>query len=134
MFVSQVRLSSGENPTGMGQYWVEWDLPADREVASFWRPWKTRYNPKYHKVEVRSSLGMKGMCYQNKYGVKEGNDTEYPRTSWFPHSVQSGDVCMGVGVGGMPTAEGCHGDAPASNTDWPNHSICRPAFLSVWLH
>ena len=117
MFVFQVRLSSGEIHSGMGQNWVEWDLAADRDVATYWRPSKIIHKPTHHMVEIRSSLGMNRICYQNKYGVKEGNDTEYPWTSWSPHSVKSGDVCMGVSVGVMPTTEGCHEDTPASNTD-----------------
>ena len=68
----QIRLSSGENDAGMGQFWVEWDLPADRDVDTFWRhsvgPSAVK-SAKDYEVEVRSSFASKGTCCHNKYGI-----------------------------------------------------------------
>ena len=90
-----------------------------------------RYNPTYRKVDVRSSLGRKDTCYQNKYGVSGYYDPEFPWTTSTPNGGSVGDVCMSVGV--MHASVFCRGDAPASNTDWPNRCMCHPPFLSVWL-
>ena len=97
----QIRLSSGESDTGMGQFWVEWDLPADRDVATFWRHSVGRSvvrSATDHDVEVRSSFAPKRTCCQNKYGIG-------PVVSWgggFPTTVCYGAgnnyLCMNVDV------------------------------------
>ena len=143
----QIRLCSGESDTGMGQFWVEWDLPADRDVATFWRHslglLVVRSATK-RDVEVRSSFGSKKSCCHNKYGIMPG----YHFGGGFPSTsgciVGSRDLCMTVAV--MTTGSSAHGvtqngifslyDAPTSNSDWPN-AKCRdnngPSFVSVWL-
>ena len=68
----QIRLSSGENATIMGQFWVEWDLPVDRDVATFWRHsvgQSVVESATKHNVEVRSSFCSKRTCCHNKYGI-----------------------------------------------------------------
>ena len=151
-FHFQIRLSSGESDTGMGQFWVEWDLPADRDVATFWRhsvgPSVVRHATR-QDVEVRSSFASKRTCCHNKYGIG-------PVVSWsggFPsticYSAGSHDTCMGVAVmspgssgdGFTQNQNNTIFDAPVSNSDWPNKSANgkpsydgKPPFLSVWLH
>ena len=145
----QIRLSSGESDTGMGQFWVEWDLSADRDVATFWRHsvgasvvrHATRQN-----VEVRSSFASKRTCCQNKYGIG-------PVVHWgggFPSTIcyraGSHDTCMGVAVmspgssgdGFTQNQNNTIFDAPISNSDWPNKYHYsktsdggKPPFLSV---
>ncbi|KAI0240127.1 hypothetical protein LSAT2_009170 [Lamellibrachia satsuma] len=71
---NEIRLSSGESDTGMGQFWVEWDLPADRDVATFWRHSVGRNvvdSATMHSVQVQSSFAPKRICYQNKYGMQQ---------------------------------------------------------------
>ena len=133
----------------MGQFWVEWDLPADRDVATFWRHsvgYSIVGSATIHFVEVRSSFRSKQTCRHNKYGVG-------PAASWgggYPttvgSSVISRDSCMQVAVMARGSSEdGFYNsfalfDAPTSNSDWPNryhtgtrHDDAGPPFLSVWL-
>ena len=144
----QIRLSSGENDAGMGQFWVEWDLLSDRDVTTFWRhsvgPSVVR-SATDHDVEVRSSFAPKRTCCQNKYGIG-------PAVSWgggYPTTICYGagnnDLCMNVDV--MSPWASVDGfdkdfplfDAPTCNSDWPNRydkgrpSKGGPPFMSVWL-
>ncbi|KAI0228176.1 hypothetical protein LSAT2_021344 [Lamellibrachia satsuma] len=100
-YAHEIRLSSGESDTGMGQFWVEWDLPTDRDVATFWRHSVGASVVRYatdHDVEVRSSFAPKRTCCQNKYGIG-------PVVSWgggYPTTICYGagnnDLCMNVDV------------------------------------
>ena len=142
----QIRLSSGESDTGMGQFWVEWDLPADRDVATFWRhsvgP-SVAQSATRQDVEVRSSFASKRTCCHNKYGIGQPRlwGGGYPTTICFGATVA--DSCMDVAVmcpgssgdGFSYESPSPLSDAPISNNDWPNVHISPggPPFLSVWL-
>ena len=137
-FHFQIRLSSGESDTGMGQFWVEWDLPADRDVATFWRHSVGRSvleSSTKHKVQVRSSFRSKQTCCHTKYGIGPAVSWGggYPTTVCF--SAGNDDLCMQVAV--MSSVDGFTGsmlfDAPTSNSDWPNIYHAGAPFLSVWL-
>ncbi|KAI0228294.1 hypothetical protein LSAT2_021234 [Lamellibrachia satsuma] len=147
-YAHEIRLSSGESDTGMGQFWVEWDLPADRDVDTFWRHsvgLSVAWSAARQTVEVRSSFRSKQTCCHTKYGIG-------PAMSWgggYPTSVCGAvgprDSCMQVAV--MSRGSSVHGfdnsfalfDAPTSNSDWPNryysgtHDDAGRPFLSVWL-
>ena len=128
----------------MGRFWVEWDLPADRDVDTFWR---LSIGPNLvnsatpHNVEVRSSFQYKRTCNQNKYGILESKSFGggYPATSTSQYFVTTGDLCMAVtvmtiGSSAWGFTHGYTWDAPISNSDWPNSSSNRGyPFLSVWL-
>ena len=133
----------------MGQFWVEWDLPADRDVATFWGRSvgaSVARSATIHSVEVRSSFRSKQTCRHNKYGIG-------PASSWgggYPTTVggtvSPRDSCMQVAVMSRGSSEDGFDnsfalfDAPTSNSDWPNrrysgtlHDDAGPPFLSVWL-
>ena len=58
----------------MGRHWVEWDLPADRDVDTFWKMSignRVVSNTTQHKINVRSSFASTTYCYQNKYGITQ---------------------------------------------------------------
>ena len=139
----QIRLSNSGN-NGMGRYWVEWDLPTDRKVDTFWRnslgPTKVKAAANC-EVEVRSSFMKTGKCYQNKFGMNGYYGGGYPSTTIDPKTLKSNDVCMTVAAVShnsplwhMPDWSKYYNDAPKTNTDWPNvgHIYGGP-FLSVWL-
>ena len=120
----------------MGHFWVEWDLPADRDVAIFWRVSLGQdvvHSATDHDVEVRSSFASKQTCHQNKYGIWRDYHWGRAFPSTNDYDVQARDVCMHVAV------EPTYGlfDAPTNNSDWPNASggyqQGGPPFLSVWL-
>ena len=129
----------------MSQFWVEWDLPADRDVATFWRHSvgeRATYTAMNHRVEVSSSFASKRTCLHSNYGIQHGYDFGggFPATYSTDGSILSQDVCMVVAV--MSVGSSGDGfthntpvfDAPTSNTDWPNVSDRdKPPFLSVWL-
>ena len=140
----QIRISSGEINTGMGEFWVEWDLPSNRSVDTFWRhaQWPYFYRSTLHKVEVRSSFAPSHNCYQNVYGIMKTYGSGYPATSPFPNGgMSSRDVCMSVAVIDTDWFEesvnmGVLYDAPRNNSDWPNAEYQvngGPPFVSVWL-
>ena len=129
----------------MGQFWVEWDLPADRDMATFWRfsvGESVAQSATRHSVEVRSSFRYKRTCCHNKYGIGPSGGG-FPTTNCNGASL--GDLCMQVAVmSTVSSGDGFHHccllfDAPISNSDWPNRYFLRaqrdagPPFLSVWL-
>ena len=137
----------------MGQFWVEWDLPADRDVDTFWRhsvgP-SVVHSAARRNVEVRSSFASKHTCCHNKYGIFGSSEVggAFPSAAagWCD-TIHPNDVCMVVAV--MSPGSSADGftqrqnspvfDAPVSNTDWPNKDSWgrsdgnKPPFLSVWL-
>ena len=123
----------------MGQFWVEWDLPLNRDEDTFWRlsvGSSAVESATEHKVEVRSSFAPKYTCYQNKYGIE--NLGTIPATTMSTVIIMANNVCMGVNVVTPGTSvwgfniNGNEYDAPTSNLDWPNVET-GPPFLSVWL-
>ena len=148
-FNFQVRLSSGEKATGMGRNWVEWDLPADRDVDTFWRlsvGHSVVVHTTHHKINVRSSFASTTYCYQNKYGITSYHGG-YPGTlsSWSPGGstgMSSRSACMLVAViakgsiryGFSVSNTNIIYYSPGDNDDWPTHAFNRqPPFVSVWL-
>ncbi|KAI0243088.1 hypothetical protein LSAT2_008805 [Lamellibrachia satsuma] len=86
---NEIRLSSGENDAGMGQFWVEWDLPADRDVATFWRHYvgtSVVDSATMHSVQVQSSFAPKR--FVTRTNMECGNDTKVdthvPQTTQTP--------------------------------------------------
>jgi len=132
----------------MGRHWVEWDLPADRDVDTFWRMSVGNHVVKYtthHKINVRSSFASTTYCYQNKYGVTP-HYGGYPGTlkSWSPggSGMSPRSACMLVtgiakgsnGYGFSVSNKNVIYYSPADNDDWPTHPFNRqPPFVSVWL-
>ena len=148
-FHFQIRLSSGESDTGMGQFWAEWDLPADRDVATFWRH-SVGYNvvgsATRHFVEVRSSFRSKSTCCHTKYGIGPTGSWGGGLPTTVCNSANANDLCMEVAVMSLGSSRDGFGrsypvfDAPTSNSEWPNRSPSGapfghsgPPFLSVWL-
>ena len=125
----------------MGLFWVEWDLPANRNVSTFWNlsvGSNAVTSAPENKVEVRSSFGRKRICYQNKYGIQTFG--AFPATVSSVKSTASkvNNVCMavvvinrGTSVRGF-TANRNGYDAPTGDLDWPNVET-GPPYLSVWL-
>ena len=131
----QIRLSSGEKATGMGRNWVEWDLPADRDVDTFWRlSLGDRSGTTDHKVNVRSTFASARYCYQNKYGITS-HFTGYPGTLdvWSHNGggISPHTVCMIVNV--IAEDSGRY-FCPGDNDHWPpGKNNTQPPFVSVWL-
>ena len=128
----------------MGNFWVEWDLPADRDVATFWRHSvgeSVVLSAMTHNVEVRSSFRSKSTCCHNKYGIgpTEWWGGGYPTT--VCNLAGGYDSCMDVAVMSLGSSGDGFSlnspsnifDAPSSNNDWPNRIQGGPPFLSVWL-
>ena len=119
----------------MGRNWVEWDLPADRDVDTFWRMYVGHHALSYathHKIVVRSTFGS-FYCYQNKYGIASSSKAGYPGT--VLHTSQ-GSVSMNVGTACIYVTvfRGGRYYCPSNNTDWPQHfPNSQPPFVSVWL-
>ena len=58
----------------MGRHWVEWDLPADRDVDTFWRMSvgdEVVSDTAHCKVTVRSTFASTIYSYYNKYAITE---------------------------------------------------------------
>ena len=124
---------------------MEWDLPEDRDVDTFWRHSigraKTIASPLL-VVEMRSSFhySRTRTCRQSKYGLSACESGAYPGTAISEYVTSPGDLCMSVMVIPHPVHGWYHlvnvkSDAPASNTDWPNAKYVseQTPFLSVWL-
>ena len=136
----------------MGRHWVEWDLPADRDVDTFWRlsvGYDVVSNTTHHKINVRSSFASIPYCYQNKYGITSYHGG-YPGTlsRWNiggSAGLNSHSVCMLVTV----IAKGSerygfyfssvdpmylYYYSPGDNDDWPSHDFStQPPTVTVWL-
>ena len=130
----------------MGRHWVEWDLPADRDVDRFWRlsvgDAVLRYAT-HHKINVRSSFASTTYCYQNKYGITT-DFGGYPGTLIYASvvytSMSSSTACMFVTV--IANRSSRYGFrsvgnyyCPFDNDHWPAGvgPITQPSFVSVWL-
>lgn len=129
----------------MGQSWVEWNLPLDRDLDTFWRisvGHNAINSTTAQEVEVRSSFASKRTCYQNKYGIMnlQVHGGSYPYASFNKKgNTLVRDTCMAVGVMSSGSAFGFtqnnNGyDTPTSNSDWPNARYNHKSpFVSVWL-
>ena len=141
----QIRLSSGESATGMGRAWVEWNLPSDRDVDTFWRisvGFNAINSAAVQEVEVKSSFAAKDICYQNRYGIMnlKVHGGSYPSAMYNQKgNTITNDACMAVGVMSSGLAFGFSQnnngyDSPTSNNDWPNARFDQKSpFVSVWL-
>jgi len=129
----------------MGRFWVEWNLPSDRDVDTFWRisvGFNAINSAVVREVEVRSSFAAKRTCYQNRYGIMNYREHggSYPSAAFnLPGNTVTGDTCMAVGVMSSGTAFGFSQnnngyDSSTSNSDWPNARYDHKSpFVSVWL-
>ena len=131
----------------MGRHWVEWDLPADRDVDTFWRlsvGESVVAHTTHHKINARSTFASTTYCYQNKYGITS-HFSGYPGTLqlWTPNSagMSPHSPCMTVNV--IANGSTTYGFTyvysgyfcPGDNDHWPplEGQNKQPPFVSVWL-
>jgi len=143
---TEVMFSSSDNPSGVGNKWIRWEMPSGREYGTWWNhgvgPAKVKAAGTC-QVTVKAWNGQTKVCYQNKYGIMplNGHGGSYPYTSYNTNgNTVTRDYCMAVGV--LLKSSKAHGwtqnangyDSPNSNADWPNaqYNHLSPHLL-VWL-
>src|SRR5205823_2267736 len=94
-------------------------------------------------AQVTAWDGRTAQCYQNMYGVMpySQHGGSYPAAAQnATGNTGGGDLCLAVGTmmqgnNADGFSQNCNGfDAPSSDGDWPNASICNSGpVLEVWL-
>lgn len=137
---TQVRVSNSARDR-----WVKWNLPANRDVTTFWRHsvgYSTINGATQSSVTGTGWNGSTTTCYQNRYGVMnwDGHGGSYPaaardtqgRTNANEYCMAVGTQTVGVTADGF-TQNGNGFDAPLDETSWPNASYNVDPHVAVWV-
>jgi hypothetical protein len=124
-------------------HWVSWPLPGGRTLSTWWNHGAghaTIEPATDHAVTVTAWNGGSVSCLQNDYGILplQAHGGSYPSVYVVASGgTAPGDFCFSVqtalGSANGFSQNGNGGDAPGSESDWPNAAINQAPSLSVWL-